>query len=383
MKPSLFLHIGHGKTGSTTIQYALRDNAEALRARGLLLADGDLRFPVSGRIELHPLILFDRLLWRVPEEVALAEMRLIQNDLKGALQAGGYRGAVISSENLCSEHGPRLFAGFQSEFDLHVIYYVRRQDEWLESSWKQWGLKEGIGLAEYVRNQIALGQPDYLRSARDWREIAKTMRVVPTNGIPDIIRSFWDALGLTDFNPPPTPSYNQSFDWSILEVLSKNPYLFSSVRDNRLFELLDNLLPEEPPRDGHALLDRDSAQEVMDAHRESNQVLQREFFPDYQPLGDYPPRRSFSAAVGRSDETAALYRFMGFQLLMLQTLQRQNTARDLEFGKMKARIDKLKADNRALRHRTSDIEQKQKQTKALSLSKRLKRWLRKRDQPAS
>jgi hypothetical protein len=90
-------------------------------------------------------------------------------------EKGEYRGAVISSENLCTPLGAKLFKGLADIFKLHVIYYVRRQDEWIESAWKQWGLKTGADICEYAKTQIQLGQPDYLGRIKAWKKITKNI----------------------------------------------------------------------------------------------------------------------------------------------------------------------------------------------------------------
>ena len=54
MKPPLYLHIGHGKVASSTIQAALRQQAGPLRQDGFLIADGNLDFPEDGPVDGVP-----------------------------------------------------------------------------------------------------------------------------------------------------------------------------------------------------------------------------------------------------------------------------------------------------------------------------------------
>lgn len=372
-RPLLYVHIGHGKTGSTTLQQTLRDNIDAVRSAGLLVADRDLLFPETGPLWEHPLKVFKRLLWNTPPEAARAELRQILGDLRNRLAAGGYRGAVISSENLSdTSSGADLFAGVEDEFEIHTIYYVRRQDEWIESAWKQWGLKQGDTIGDYANAQIEKGKPDYLTCARAWEKISASIRVVPLNGIPDLVENFWSALALGDSPPRPTSRHNQTFDWSILDVLSSNPQLFSDPHDNRIFQTLQNLLPDDAAQRGGGLLSTKFCGKIVDACRDANARLQAEFTPAYRALHDYPKKSDDGA--GREDwgSPAAIQRFLGFQLLMLGTLDRRLSALEhgaegsadagapssKRLGKLKEKLATVEAENKELRKQTKFLIRK-------------------------
>jgi hypothetical protein len=125
--PRLVLHPGHPKCGSSSIQHALLSNIKALEERGVI-------FPAQ-----RPNRIFRQACER-PDSAILAEW------LKGILaktrRAGGDT-VVISAEDpgvrrLITEGRPiqELFRRCFRTVD--VIYYVRRQDDWMVSQWQQW-----------------------------------------------------------------------------------------------------------------------------------------------------------------------------------------------------------------------------------------------------
>ncbi len=268
--------------------------------------------------------------------------------LQTTLTEGAFRGAVISSENLSSVAGAKLFEGLTEMFEIHVIYYVRRQDEWIESAWKQWGLKTGVDISEYAEKQIRLGRPDYLERARAWREVSAHMHVVPLGSTPDITTDFWDALELVGFTPQTTARQNQTFDWSILDILSSNSHLFSNVQDNSIFNLLERLLPEDMPREGRGLLPPRLSQEIMDSHREANDLLQLEFFPELNPLDEYPGPPYSDKARGGWGSVAGIHRYLGFELLMLKELEN-------ELAKSKSKAEKFDEISRFLETQVNHV----------------------------
>lgn len=354
VKPLLYVHIGHGKTASTTLQRALQINAETIRKHGLLVSDKNLNFPQDGPVKGHPLRILEEMIWRPPEE---SEPRLERylNPLFAALGEGRFRGAVISSENLCNEPVPRLFRNVSKQFDLRVLYLVRRQDEWLESAWKQWGIKGGATILQYVEGELAVGSPTFLANARRWREIAAEIRVVPLHAISDIPALLFDWLGISDTTPQTVPRMNETLDYSVLEILSQSPFLFSSVTDNAMFKIFDDLLPDDAPRVGYGRLPEDLRGKIMAHFKDENAMLHREFFSDFNPLDQYPSRANTEPPPSSSIESTQ--RYLGINLLLIKTLRDR-------LGEASAEIQALKSQQCYLKEKLDSLASPQGRLKA-------------------
>ena len=143
--PTLVLHIGAGKTGSTSIQFSLRQADEALAAQqttytGLMLEK------VAGA---------ERYSWCVegaPHRYFQAPDREGSNDevyrtiLEELTRQGeqGVRQVIWSNEAFLTRHDRILPVIAQLRRDgvpIRLICYVRRHDKWARSAYVQFGLK--------------------------------------------------------------------------------------------------------------------------------------------------------------------------------------------------------------------------------------------------
>lgn len=361
VKPPLYVHIGHGKAASTTLQQALRVNADTVRSHGLLISDRHLEFPSEGAISGHPLIMLDEMLWKLEPDEANHRFSACIERLKAALQKGGFRGAVLSSENLYNKPAPPIFRNIPQDFDLHVLYLVRRQDEWLESAWKQWGIKTGATLPDYVEEELKIGRPDYLASARRWKEIGAEMRVIPLHEVKDIPALVFDWLGITDSTPLPVPRLNETLDYSVLDMLSRNPFLFPSITDTRIFGLFEQLLPEYAPRVGYGRLTPEIREKILAHFKEENETLQREFFPTCQPLDQYPLRTK-AESPAKIDPTDSMYRYLGINLLLIKTLNDRLNDAAKEIRKVRTYADSVKEEASSLK---AELKRRRKDESAL------------------
>lgn len=328
-RPKLFLHIGHGKVASSTIQAALQANIDVLRSQGFLVADDQLRFPVAGPVTANAVPYFTKM--RQMEGGGDADFGGRMGALEAHRASGRYHTAIISAENLTAPGlesiGPQLL----HVFDVQVLYYVRRPDDWLLSAWKQWGVKQGVGIAEFFEEAIGNGHPPFLKVAERWQEAAGAIRVRPLHPDAleggDIVRDVFHAIGckpeVTDL-----PRVNPSFDLSLLEVMAQSPFLFDDRNDNRLFHYLQQVLPEEFPHERLAL-GRDMLERLHARLEGDNRELHRRFFPavDYDAVfGWRDPKPVTSEPLDR------IRRVLGLQLGRLQDLEQRVAALESRGG---------------------------------------------------
>ncbi|SNS31006.1 hypothetical protein [Antarctobacter heliothermus] len=142
----LVLHIGHGKTGSTSIQ-------RALRASGPLLADRQVLFPDPGRHDNHQL-LFPFLTGSLPDdpvqmsslaptpEAAHAQAAQLWNDLRSRIANERPQTVVLSCENQFRPFPPEAMARLretcaQIADETQVIAYLRSPSPFFLSNVQQ------------------------------------------------------------------------------------------------------------------------------------------------------------------------------------------------------------------------------------------------------
>jgi hypothetical protein len=141
MKRKLIIHIGSGKTGSTSIQRTLKLSNSLLEENGVAY--------LGLMLEQYPLIesyswqkdsnwsyfLNDR--EKVTQEMLLAFQK-IDNELPDTTQT-----LIWSNESFFDspkELQP-LLTKLDAIFDLVIVGYIRRPDSWIVSAYVQWGLK--------------------------------------------------------------------------------------------------------------------------------------------------------------------------------------------------------------------------------------------------
>jgi len=129
----LILHIGTGKTGTSSIQNFFQHH------RAVLASTHGVLYPDTGLTELHH---FGELIYAHYQacEWAVQENRPALTQLRQAIEASGCPVAVLSCEDFYHRLGPQGIECLRQVFDgleVQVLCYVRRQDQYMESAWKQ------------------------------------------------------------------------------------------------------------------------------------------------------------------------------------------------------------------------------------------------------
>jgi hypothetical protein len=293
-QPRLVLHPGHGKCGSSTIQFALYSNIDQLERQGAFVPNRRFEFPVDGpayRERLgNPVRYFDSL----SDAAGLAgfETRLVES--LAAIRGAGGRTVIISAENLGNQPGitarrpvheilARHFA------DIHVVFYVRRQDEWMVSSWQQWGHKLGWSLERHIEKGIEDHRPDFLKAALLFEEVygAGTVEVVPlvrqTLVEGDLLADFSERAGVARLELPEEQQFrNASFGSALCDVLSRIHGIYDGTREHTVRELLSGLTASRELvfSSDKRLLSPALRRTVLEHFRIDNERLRERFFPE-------------------------------------------------------------------------------------------------------
>ena len=142
----LIVHIGHGKTGSSSIQESLLKaqpqlEAQGIRYLGLMLEHARNTDRPNWQFRGGSDLYFDG----TPTEQANAELLAVLQDELQRLQREGVQKAIWSNEWLAQRGQMVLQALHQllvQGWDIEVQCYIRRHDKWILSAYSQWGLKD-------------------------------------------------------------------------------------------------------------------------------------------------------------------------------------------------------------------------------------------------
>ncbi|ACK72790.1 hypothetical protein PCC7424_4426 [Gloeothece citriformis PCC 7424] len=234
----LILHPGHGKCGSSSIQSFIYSNVAQLEAQKIYVSDANFRFSFetekSSLIWKFPLLYFRDLI-DGRKDITVFEQRLktIINEAKKS----DCEAIIISSENLigldwgngsCQKIHKILSQYFS---DITVIYYIRRQEDYLISAWQQWRYQGGEKLKDSIFHFLNIHRPDFLVTAKFFEDVygANSLQVIPLNKEAlvggKLITDFCHRAGINIENNVDYYS-NPSLNPYLCDILARIPNIF-------------------------------------------------------------------------------------------------------------------------------------------------------------
>jgi hypothetical protein len=275
----IIIHAGFAKCGSSSIQAALFHNFARLQEDGLFLFGKELRIAQTSADLGVPLWFLEGA--REKGE-PLAER--LSDEIESVRGANGNRIGILSAENLSRPQMAPLFAGLDQRLEISLVFYVRPQREWIPSAWKQWDLKRGMSLSDFVSHCIRIRRPPFKLGIETWRSALPAAKLHVRFLIPELLiggnpaADFFDLVGLSrDRYLIEEEPRNPSLDYSILHVLSKNPHLFSSIHDNKLMKGLMRALPAKFQSANIRMLSPTDEAKIEEFYRDENLWLLNTF----------------------------------------------------------------------------------------------------------
>jgi hypothetical protein len=248
----------------------------------------------------------------------------LSRELAPLVKRKGDHLAILSAENLANPGMADLFAGLDSQYDVSVIFYLRPQLQWIPSAWKQWGLKTGSSLSDFVAQCIDTRTPAFKRDIESWKSRLPAANIHVRFLIPELLaggnpaQDFFNLLGVSEKGYEfESEARNPSLDVSVLHVLSKNPHLFSDVHDNRLMLALTRALPKEFRSTNIEMLSAEQEARIEECFRDENRWLLNKYCGDADVDGIYRmhfmPRKA-DARYSDMTESQLIYRCLGIIL---------------------------------------------------------------------
>jgi hypothetical protein len=276
VRSRLLIHAGFAKCGSASIRTALFQNFRNLQKDNVFVFDKDLRIARTAAD------LIGTPIWSVEQARKQSEnlTRKLSEEIAPLLKRKGDHLAILSAENLGNPGMADLFAGLDSQCDVSVVFYLRPQLQWIPSAWKQWGLKTGASLSDFVAQCIDTRTPAFRRDIESWKSTLPAANIHVRFLIPDLLaggnpaQDLFNLLGLSEKQYAlESEARNPSLDVSVLHALSKNPHLFSDVHDNRLMLALTRALPKEFRSTNIEMLSAEQETRIEECFRDENQWL--------------------------------------------------------------------------------------------------------------
>ena len=334
-RPAVVLHVGMGKTGTSSIQAWFHRNRQRLTRHGLL-------YPKSPGKRRHARLSsairsddarrpHDR---RGLQEPPASQLRpVVLEELLGEIRAVRPSRLLLSDEGLCGAPDDAL-ANLRQLLDgvaasVRVVFYLRRQDEHLCSRYQQAVKWNGLTarLAERADRMEHGTLYDYQARLEAWQRVFRPDELVVRRfERADFVggtlqRDFLDAAGL-DLRPEDfeeVPVRNTSLDAETVELL-RLLNLFEEEQGGQVPGMpawRQTLRTLQRVSSGPPLaLPEERMESFMARWRDTNRAVAREYFPD-GPDALFGARSSRSTTVEQRLDPARLPHF--FELLQVPT----------------------------------------------------------------
>lgn len=344
--PELVIHIGAGKTGSTSIQFALRRSSQILADQhaaylGLILEQVPGALAYEWCQEGTP-VKFFRTLPKDRARVA-AEMKSVLTVELHRLAALGVTRVIWSNEAFLSRSDRMLDivrALVAEGVPIRLICYVRRHDKWARSAYVQFGLKGKtyVGPLRDFREWAKEWTQGFAADIQTWSDaFPGKLELYNFDAVGDVVAHFCtlaQITGIDSLRANETPSNALLAAWAVFNGAHPKPVLPEAF--TRLAAPLQILGPKAagvPPLD-KLLPTADDLVAMQDVYREDfdkiNDVLIRQGQPPL--VFDRPDEKRRDVAPWEIDR-------MLFQMafsLQRQVLELQEELRQIKEGGPKA-----------------------------------------------
>jgi hypothetical protein len=208
-----------------------------------------------------------------------------------------------------------LFEGLTDRFELKVIMYVRRQDDYISSAWQQWFVKEYPDFLTFVLQNVP-DLADWRRIIQPWlerfgRECLDVRLFEPTRFVGgSLLADFAHAAGV-DVSGGETSfgNINVSYNNTVTEIASDIRDLFDGVHDNSFYDMMYRMVgPPSFKKPGEHMLSSRQRSAMVSRYSESNRWLRETFFPR-SDLPEFLFSEDFGQAqtgAGKSDQDLKL-----------------------------------------------------------------------------
>ncbi|MFP4486903.1 MAG: hypothetical protein ACLFOC_08055 [Campylobacterales bacterium] len=300
-KITLYIHIGSPKTASTSIQQCLAQNSKQLKKLG---------YHYECEVGINHMV---DILENSFEEV-------VKDSIEKAQECGCDR-VIISSELLIFQDCKKLqifYDSIKQKADIKTIFYIRRQDEYIEAGWKQWGFKQ----LKYSSFEDFLNDnpvPNYMDIIKRWEAISSLgVDVVPLDkkhirNSPQ--KHFFELLGISKkkfekFNfDIPEDMQNRGFGKKGMEFAFLARELAGDNPGSTVIEkIIENYLPSFLKQSGESydILSDSKRIDVLSEWQEVNSEIANIYLDGKYPFSKPKPGANIESSLKPEDVAKAL-----------------------------------------------------------------------------
>lgn len=286
----LFIHIGQYKTGTSIIQNFLDVNRSNLFSNHkLLYPNFDENNLVDGRCQKH----YD---WY--QSVRTNDKKFIRDlmRVKKFGRANNINKIVLSSEDWFTQleiiDQINSLKKYWNDLQIKVIFYLRRIDSYIESAWKQYGLKVYDDIDEFYHQPFYLNLYKYsFELLGKWERVIGNENILfrpyektqlPNGLISDFLMNIGIEYESSEWIEPENSNQarNYGFNRDVLEILHLSREILPGVNSTHMFDLFSDLLGEKfqkAPFEPYLLLSPNQRSEILAKNNEYEGELAKKY----------------------------------------------------------------------------------------------------------
>lgn len=280
----IILHIGANKTGSSAIQSLIQQNFHLLEEHGYVVPNS--RLETSDHISGEHVFAIQQFFVRNDSDGLAATVGSLVEEHKG-------KTILLSGENMSNPGKHKFWKAAAEKFNIKIIFYIRRQDEYLISSWQQWYSKIERDFQAWLL--LALRQHGHWKQIiGDWESIVgeENMLIRPfeRDDFPDgnVCADFMQCLEIDPADERieyPPRDVNASFSDIITPLVSGNKAIFKDSNDLDFYKMIRNTLDVNSTLvKNNSLLSKSQREKIIEFYSAQNDYVCRKFFKDRPKL---------------------------------------------------------------------------------------------------
>jgi hypothetical protein len=284
MSNTLILHIGGGKTGTSSIQNFLSLNRKILSEHDIYVPSDDLT--LDGNCSGQHVWYFAN--FRTYSISDAADK--LEKDLKNIFSKISEKAVLISAENLSDPFKwNELFSKLKGKVKIKIVFYLRRQDEYLLSAWQQWYVKQEDDFWSWIIRKCGI-LADWSLIIKSWMSLVDKSdfilrvydRSLMVNN--DVISDFIQVLGLEGISFVPLENQiNPSYNLGVLKLVEDNNNLFDNAHDNDFYNFISDNTANSRKISKHSPISHKQRMAILSRYIDSNNWIYDEFFRNINP----------------------------------------------------------------------------------------------------